>query len=72
MKEGDVEFLGNHEHFARLLTYIHQKREYAISGLYDQSDHDEIMRTAGELRALDQLLIELNYDKVLEKWSKLV
>jgi hypothetical protein len=70
--ETDIAFLGNHPHFARLLADIHREREFAISGLYNQGDHNEVMRTTGEIRALDNLLIKLNYDKVLEKWKNMV
>ena len=70
--ESDIALLGNHPHFARLLADIHRDREYAISGLYNQTDQNEVMRTSGEIRALDNLLIKLNYDKVLEKWATLV
>jgi hypothetical protein len=70
-EEEAIDSLSQHEAFARLLNSIHQDREMAISGLYDQTG-DDLLRTSGEIKALDMLLVRLNYDKVLEKWSKLM
>ena len=55
----------------RLLEYIHSKREYAIGGLYN-ADDETLKRTAGEIKALDELLIECKYDQISDKWKKLV
>tara|TARA_R110000824_G_scaffold117470_2_gene269461 strand:+ start:5700 stop:5924 length:225 start_codon:yes stop_codon:yes gene_type:complete len=69
--EEDIDHLGNIEPFMRLLEYIHSKREYAIGGLYN-ADDETLKRTAGEIKALDELLIECKYEQISDKWKKLV
>ena len=69
--EDDIKALGKHESFLRVLNFIHQYREHAIGGIYNLSGN-ELLRASGEIKALDELLIMLQYDKVLEKWNNLM
>lgn len=72
MTDKDVETLNQYESFARLVQYLHDLRESAIGGLYNSADGREIDRTTGEIRALDNLLLRLDYKKVLKNWEHLM
>tara|TARA_R100001129_G_scaffold39196_1_gene26338 strand:- start:4200 stop:4418 length:219 start_codon:yes stop_codon:yes gene_type:complete len=72
MPEGnDIVFLSKHEHFARFIKDIKDRRESSISRLRSASP-EEVMQISGEILAYDDILQDSDYENLLKKWSQYV
>jgi hypothetical protein len=69
--ENDIAFLSKHEHFARFINVIKQRREDAIARLRGSSP-EKVMQISGEISAYDDILQDANYEDLLKKWHAYV
>ena len=69
--ENDIAVLSKHEHFARFINVIKQRREDAIARLRGSSP-EQVMQISGEISAYDDILQDANYEDLLKKWHAYV
>jgi len=69
--ENDIAVLSKHEHLARFINVIKQRREDAIARLRGSSP-EQVMQISGEISAYDDILQDANYEDLLKKWHAYV
>jgi hypothetical protein len=67
--ENDIRTLSQHEHFARFINVIKQRRESSIGRLRNSSP-EEVMQISGEISAYDDILQDADYEVLLKKWHE--